>query len=1333
MLNELYPDSHVYCTRTAYAIRGDLDVHALERSLDELVRRHDVLRTTFDVIDGQPRQIVGLPGPVPLPIFDVSNATLAELKERVHAEGIRPYDLRRGPLMRAALFCRGPLEHVLLVGMHHIVIDEGSKPTFNRELTALYEAYHRRRQLELPGPRVQYRDYALWQRESMPAGELEQQLSYWRAQLADAPARIELPLDRPRPAVAQFRGAIKATVLSRTSSERIRELGRTHGATFSMTMLAAFNVLLYRYTGQSDLVVGLPVANRSRTEFEDVIGLFVNTVALRTHLRPESTFRDVLRAVRETAISAYDNQDLPFERVVAEVHPERNLSGTPLVNVLFLGRSSTTAPLELDGLELQQFPVQSTTARFDLTMRVTDAPGGIECSLQYDVDLFDLATIERFLGHYANLLESFVAGPEAIDMPIARVAMLSADDYRALVVDANQTQVSYPADKTIPQLFTEQAARSPDSVAVACGETTLTYAQLDAASNRLARALAGRGITAGSRVGIFVDRSPGLIVGLLAILKSGSAYVPLDPTYPLKRLEFIAADSGLAAVVTQSWREDAFLSEGTTLRVDLDAPAIALEDPGAMPSFAANPCDVAYSIYTSGSTGTPKAVDVPHRAVVNLLWALRERPGLAASDTLLALTTICFDLSVFEMFAPLVVGAKLVIATDDVAQSGTAILELLSRSKATVMLATPVTWQLLIDAGWRGGTARKLLCSGEPLTRVLADQLLARGDEVWNLYGPTETTVFSSVARVGRGAGAVPIGSPISNTQYYILDVNGELGPPEIPGELYIGGDGVALGYHAREELTRARFVPDRFGPKRDGRLYRTGDIVRMRGSNLEFLGRSDQQIKLRGFRIELDEISAALRAQAGVADAVTIVVDDPRRGPEIRAYVVRGASTVPAPDSELSTMAPGSDLELAAVVPSSSSELSARLRTEIGSTLPRYMMPAAIVVLDALPRLSNGKIDRRALAERDSDTANNALDTVATELEGRVADIVSNLLGHSHVGVRDDLFGIGLHSVLALQLVARIEKDLGVPLSLQSVFENPTVRGLAHAMNGQATLARAAEPTHPVVALNVTGRETPLFFLHHDEVYHGAYTRRLAAALGPAQPIYAVAPHGTAGLPEVLSVEAMAADYYKLLKDVQPTGPYRIAGFCVGGLVAFELARLLVSRGDAVERLIIINKDAPLRARIPGFDAFVRRAAVNTRLDTDLRRALIEIPLLLPLALERGLGTMLRALYARLGRRVPEFAGRIGHATGDGAETLLRGRIIRVTYHPKKYDGEVTLIWSSGKELKAIGNPTGADATIGWGALATAVNVIPMSGDHHSPIRERVAELGSILSEVLS
>jgi len=1319
MLNELYPDSHVYTTRTAYTIRGELDLVALQRALEEIVRRHEVLRTTFDVIDGEPHQVVALPGAVPLPVLDFTNAPIAEFSRHVHEEGVRPFDLRRGPLIRATLYRRGPREHVLLIGMHHIVFDESSGPIFNRELTALYAAYHRGIAIDLPDPPIQYRDFAERQRDQVDRGFADPELEYWREQLAGVPARIELPLDRKRPVIARFRGAVKAIVLSPALARRLRDVGNELGSTLFITLLAAFKVLLYRYTGQSDLVVGSPVANRTRVELEEAIGLFVNTVALRTRIAPGFTFRDMLREAREAAISAFDNQELPFERVVAEVRPERSLSGTPIVNVLFVARAGTISPLELDGLELQRFPITSSTARFDLALRVTDEPQGLVCSLQYDVDLFDAPTIDRLLAHYETLLES-ISRPDGVDLPISRIPMLSGEEYRALTVDANQTQESYPAEITFPQLFSEQVARSMDSLAVVCGDERLTYAQLDEASDRLARTLARRGVLRGARVGVFLRRSPELIIGLLAILKLGCAYVPLDPIYPTDRLEFMVQDAELAALVTESSRSEPFLSGLSArgvLRVDVDvavdAPAVAPDEPGTSPIVAAGPDEVAYSIYTSGSTGTPKAVDVPHRALANLLLSLREWPGLSAADSLVAITTICFDVSVFEMFLPLVVGATLVIATDEAVSDPAALRELLSTSKATVLFATPVMWQMLIDAGWTGGTVKKMISAGEALPRALADQLLARGDELWNLYGPTETTVFSSGARIEPGSEIISIGSPIANTQLYILDGTGELTPPGAVGELYIGGRGVALGYHGRPDLTSERFVPDPFGPDRTGRLYRTGDLVRKRGSILEYVGRNDQQIKLRGFRIELEEIVGALRAQPGVVDAVALVVDDSQGEPSIHAYVVGD----PAP-------------------PTARAEWSETLRAETGRVLPRYMVPRAVVVVDELPRLPNGKVDRAALATLEIDRAGAPVAAMATDGQRRIAEIVSELLGRSDIGATDDLFAKGLHSVLAVRLLERLREAFGTRLPLRTVFANPTVEGLSDAINSNAEPARSIEPESPILALNQGGTETPFFFLHTDDIHDGAYCNRLAAAMGVAQPMFAVAPHGVYGLPEVQSVEAMARNYYELLKEVQPTGPYRIGGFCFGGMVAFELARTLAANGDTVEQLVIINKDAPLSVRIPGHDPLVRRIGLDARLNGDLRLVLLGLMRLVPLAVQRGLGAALRLIGVSLERLFGVPANRklatvIDQDEDERGESYIRRRVAGDTYHPERYAGKMTLIWSSSKELRAQGDPTRGDVTVGWGTLSSDVRVIPMSGNHLSPISEGVGELGTLLRTV--
>jgi amino acid adenylation domain-containing protein len=1312
ILHELYPDSHAYNTRTAYTVHGDLDLCALQSSLEEIVRRHEALRTTFELVDGELFGSVAPPGTVPVPVLDVSDLPAANrqefLAERLHAEGVRAFDLRRGPLFRAAAFRVGSREHVLLLSMHHIVFDEASKTAFNLELRTIYAAYRGGTRHDLAELPIQYADFARWQREWMQREECAQQRNYWRAHLSGAPARIELPLDRPRPAIARFNGAIQTITFSTALSQRIHLLGHVHRTTLFMTMLAAFNVLLFRYTGQRDLVVASPLANRTRTELEPLIGFFVNTLALRVRLDGDSTFRDVLGQVRETAISAYDNQDVPFERVVAELHPERSLSGTPVVNVMFFVRHEIE-PLELEGLQIQRFAIKSTAARFDLTMRITDTPGGLVCSLQHDTDLFDAPTIERMLAHFTALWESIVSSPESVDLPISTLPLLSENERRALVVDANETQKAYPADRTLPHLLAEQVRRTPDSIAVVCDEATLTYAQLDKESDRLAGELARHGIGHGERIGILLERSPSLVVALLGILKHRCAYVPLDPNYPQKRLEFIVRDARLAAIVTRPARAHEVLKTLATLRIDVDGGGSDPPGSSSLEITAGSADDVAYTSYTSGSTGVPNGVNISHRSLLNLLWAMRDRPGLTAEDTLVAVTTIAFDIAALELLLPLIVGARLVIATDQVVIDGAAILRLLDRVQATVMQATPVTWQLLIEAGWRGGAPRKILCGGEALSRRLAEQLLERADEVWNLYGPTETTIWSSAARVVHGDGAVLIGPPIANTQFYVLDASGELLPPGVPGELFIGGDGLALGYHDRADLERERFVRDPFGLDRTGRLYRTGDIVRARGSQFEFLGRRDEQIKLRGFRIELGEISAALLAQPDVADAAAIVVDDALRGPSIRAYVApQRATSHPMPD------------------------WPAVLRAGIARSLPRYMLPEAIVVLAALPRTPNGKIDRQSLSLSEGFRAAFTVDAPASELEMQLIEIVKGLLGNPRIRLRDDLFAAGLHSVLAVRLMAQINQIFSAQLPLSVVFDNPTVAALARSIQSTATQTRSAQPAEPIVVLNAGGQETPFVFLHNDPYLDGAYCRRLAAALGPSQPFYAVAPHGMSGLPLMHSVAAMAMDYYERLKQVLPSGPYRIGGFCIGGTIAFELARLLRARGDTVEHLVIINRTAPARLTLPACEALVRRIGRNARLDARTRLILVNVALL-PFAAERGFAAFRRFLRARLRYAVAEILRRSSAATGPmpQKEFFLAQRVAGATYHPSRHDGPITLIWSSTKELVALGDPMRGDPTVGWSAFATGVRVIPMSGNHMSPMRERVGELGAILADV--
>ncbi|HLL46627.1 MAG TPA: amino acid adenylation domain-containing protein, partial [Longimicrobiaceae bacterium] len=820
---------------------------------------------------------------------------------------------------------------------------------------------------------VQYADYALWQREWLRGETLEAQLGYWRQRLGGAPPLLEIPTDHPRAPGQDARAGSRRFALSPGASQGLRALSRREGATLFMTVLAAWQALLGRWAGQDDLVVGSPVAGRGHRETEGLIGFFVNVLCLRADLSGDPTWSGLLGRVREAALGAFEHQELPFERLVEELHVERSLTHTPLFQAAFAlqGGAGEAEPLRLGELVLEPFGAGARVAKFDLDLAVSDDGEVLSGALLYRAALFEPETIGRMLGHLEALLQAMAADPAR---RLSEVSLLSAAERAQLLEAWNDTAAAYPRERRIDELFTEQAARTPAATALVCGEQALSYAELERRSRGLARRLAAHGVGPESRVGVCLERGPEMVVALLGTLRAGGAYLPLDPSYPAERLAYMLQDSGASVLLTQprlrerlpDFAGDVVLLDGGT---EHDQP----QPRAAYPAPRSSPENLAYVIYTSGSTGRPKGVAVPHRAVVNFLHGMRERPGLAAGDTLLAVTTLAFDIAALELFLPLSTGALVVVADRETASDGARLRDALAESGATTMQATPASWRMLLEAGWEGTPGLKALCGGEALPRELADRLLPRVGELWNLYGPTETTVWSTLERVRPGADAVCIGRPIANTQVYLLDGGLAPVPAGVAAELYVGGAGVTRGYLGRPELTAERFVPDAFGAKAGARLYRTGDRVRWRADGrLEYLGRADQQVKVRGFRIELGEVEAALRALEGVREAVAMVREDAPGDRRLVAYVV-GAEGAEGAEG--------------------AAPAAAQLRAGLRERLPEHMVPGVVVALERLPLTANGKIDRRALPAPER-AASGAYVAPRTATEEVLAGIWAEVLG---------------------------------------------------------------------------------------------------------------------------------------------------------------------------------------------------------------------------------------------------------------------------------------------------------------------------------------------------
>ncbi|HEX6373983.1 MAG TPA: amino acid adenylation domain-containing protein [Longimicrobium sp.] len=1048
-LDRLQPGSAFYNVPLALRLTGDLDAGALERALGAIVRRHEALRTTFQEHGGAPVQVIAASFGFGLPVEDLSALADEEREARVRSraaeEAVRPFDLAAGPLFRACLLRLSAGEHVLLMGMHHVVSDGWSMGVLFRELSSLYRTYRNGEESVLAPLAVQYADYAAWQRDQLRGEALERELAWWRERLAGAPAVLELPTDHPRPAVQTHGGSHERLELSAALLERLQALGRREGATLYMVLLGAFQVLLSKYSGSDDVVVGTPVAGRTRREVEELIGFFVNTLVLRTDLSGDPRFREVLGRVREVTLGAYEHQEVPFERLVEELQPERSLSHSPLFQVMFTVANADGAGPALEGVTMQAVESATETVKFDLNLAFFAGARGLRAVMGYRADLFERQTVRRMLGHLERVLEQVA---DDADVRLSRLELLGAAERGQVVAEWNRTESTYPADASIHGLFQEQAARTPNACAAVYGDRSLTYGELNERANRLAHHLAGLGVRPESRVAICMERGVDQVVAMAAVLKAGAAYVPLDPSYPAERLQLMLADSAVAALLTQESLRGALPVPAGVAVVPMDADGARIAAaPAHDPAVPAGPRTLAYVIYTSGSTGTPKGVAVEHRSVVRLVRGT-DYVSLGAGDRVAQASNVSFDAATFEIWGALLNGGAVVGIPKEVALSPAGLADAIrAHSITTLFLTTALFNGIARERPDAFAPLTSLLFGGEAVDPAAVRRVIEAGGprRLLHVYGPTENTTFSSwhpVDKVADGAQTVPIGRALAHSSLLVLDGALQPVPVGVPGELYVGGDGVARGYLGRAALTAERFVPDAFAARPGARMYRTGDRVRWTADGaIEYLARLDGQVKVRGFRIEVGEVEAVLRQHPGVRECAVLVREDAGEK-RLAAYV--------AGDADAGT-----------------------LRAHLRRTLPDYMVPAAFVSLDALPLTPNGKLDRKALPAPEYGAAEEYL-APRTATERALAAMWGEVLRLERVGVGEDFFSLGGHSLLATRVVSRIREVFGVEVPLRVLFEGPTVAGLSERVD---EMRREAPPELPPVVRVARTEALPLSF----------------------------------------------------------------------------------------------------------------------------------------------------------------------------------------------------------------------------------------------------------------
>ena len=1009
LIQSLNPGTTAYNIAAYARFCGAVDLAALSASFDDLIRRHDVLRTSIRTVGDQPMQVVVAWAGPPLQIVDLRGVENAEAEARRQAllEAQAPFDLSRDPVARVQLFQLDGDVYFLNLVFHHIAADQWSMGVLGRELAALYNGRRRGLPIQLAPLPINYRDYSIWQRSDAFASEFTRQLSYWHAKLAKLPT-LDLATDHPRPPVWTLNGSFYDRQISPELFARIEQFGRGTGSTMFMTLFAAFALLLHRLTGQTDIPVGVPVANRSHSLMEGLMGTFVNTVVLRNDLTGDPGFGELLRRVRIMALDALSQQDVPFDRLVQELGQRGDRSRAPLVQVLFNVTNAPMHGVEFDGMTFEPLPMDRGGAQFELSFSI-DTEITHKLSIEYNTDLFEHATIERLAGQYLTLLEAATAEPLR---RISTLSLLPPEEFAALRA-WNATSAAYPRTEMFPRIFEAQVRKSPQAMAISFAGTQLSYAEVNASANILARQLCDLGAKPGALVALCLDRTPLLLISLLAIQKSGAGYVPLDPEFPAERLSYMLGDSGAKLLLTAGGMP-AGVDVPAEVRV-LDAAAAIRNTTGSAENLDRAPMqqDTAYVIYTSGSTGRPKGVVIAHGALLNFLCSMRERPGLRSTDVLAAVTTISFDIAALELYLPLMLGARIELVSRQDSGDGHALGQLLASSGATVLQATPATWRMLLEVDWSGGKTFRALCGGEALSRTLADGILERVGELWNMYGPTETTVWSTLDQVGRDGAEISIGRPIGNTQVHILDPGGQPVPIGAVGEICIGGEGIADGYHRRPALTAERFAPDIDAAAAGRRLYRTGDRGRWAGGGkLYHLGRMDNQVKVRGFRIELNEIEEVFGAHAEVRQVVVVVRDAQADDPRLVAFVIYHE---------------GQDL--------TTGDVKRKLRLK----LPEYMVPSIIVPVASMPLTPNGKVDRAALPNPFDNAVRAAPrhEPPATDTERVIADIWKTVLKVEQIDAEDNFFELGGYSLLSLRVAKMVKKRTGQAMDPRTLFFN--------------------------------------------------------------------------------------------------------------------------------------------------------------------------------------------------------------------------------------------------------------------------------------------------------
>ncbi len=1245
VFEQLYEGSTVHHVPLLLRVRGRLDIATLEKSLAEVMRRHECLRT----VNGQALQV---PRPAHRPALRVADlVNLPETREErarqvVQEEIGRPFDLAQGPLLRALLLRMAADDHLLLLVSHRIALDAYSEEILLRDLFALYERFETGQTHDLPECFLPYADFAKEQCRRNQNGEFEKSLQYWRRQLHSVTGSPELPIDNPRPTARSFHGNSIRTELSRELFGALTSLSEHEKTSLELILLAAFECLLYRYCAQEDIVIGMAVSGRPDREWKDALGPFASWLPVRTSLAGHFTFREVLQRVREAVESGRLHADVPFERIVKELNSVPDAARHPLFQISFVASQPQTPEWNLSRIRMSRVDLPSRTTEFDLTVRI-GIGGKFEITIEYASDLFQAATIARMAGHYQTVLSGIVSNP---DQCLSRLPLLTQAERHQLLMEWNNTQANYPKNRCVHQLFEAQVDKTPEATAVVFGNQQLTYRELNTRANQLAHYLLKLDVGPDTLVAICMERSIEMVVAILGILKAGGGYVPLDPGNPKERLRSILADTDSPVAITLERLADR-LPEGASrlLCLDREWPMIAQEHQ-ENPAAAANAGHCAYVIFTSGSTGKPKGVLISHKAIVNhMLWmwnVFKPQP----SDRVLQRTPYTFDASVWEFFLPIISGATLVVARPDGHVEPAYLVDLIAREKVTIIQFVPSILRVFLDAGYveKCTSLRLVFCGGEALTSDLQSLFFSLLKcELYNLYGPTECTIDSTFWRCQKewDHPIVPIGRPIANLQAYLLDQELQPVPVRVAGELYIGGAGVGRGYLNRPELTEERFIADPFNSELGARMYKTGDLARyLPTGDIEYLGRMDQQVKIHGLRIELGEIESVLAEFPGVREAVVLARED----------------------------RPGDKRLVAYLLPQSCVSLSQEvLRTFLRKKLPGYMIPSAFVLMETLPLSTNGKLDRKALPAPNYEEIRGATEYMAPRnaTEQKLEEIWSKVFNVPRVSIRDNFFDMGGDSLLAVGLITEIATTFGKELSFNTLLQAPTIEQLAVYLTASSRIA----PRHALTPIQPLGSKPPLFYIPGGRALSALPFRETALLLGSDQPVYAVESRLPGEREAFESVSVRSEHYLALIRSLQARGPYYLVGYCLGGLVAYEMAQKLRAQGERVAFLALVECSVP-----------------------DPPRSLFQ------------------RLRSKVQRALQGHEEEVGSETELPGPTQLQNQEVMERYRPRAFGGKIHLFLAE-DYVEARGASPTLDKRRAWSKLVDSYEVRVVPGDHNS------------------